>query len=48
MGASSTPPAQCGGGDLSLKLLGEQLLDVPWLYRGDGIDSVGPDLLLNQ
>ena len=26
--------------NLSLKLLGERLLDVPWLYRGDGIDSV--------
>lgn len=24
------------GRDLSLKLLGERLLDVPWLYRGDG------------
>jgi salicylate hydroxylase len=40
MGASSTPPAQCAGRNLSLKLLGERLLDVPWLYRGDGIDSV--------
>lgn len=26
--------------NLSLKMLGERLLDVPWLYRGDGIDSV--------
>jgi len=24
------------GRDLSLRLLGERLLDVPWLYRGDG------------
>jgi salicylate hydroxylase len=24
------------GRDLSLHLLGERLLDVPWLYRGDG------------
>jgi len=22
--------------DASLRLLGERLLDVPWLYRGDG------------
>jgi salicylate hydroxylase len=24
------------GRDVSLRLLGERLLDVPWLYRGDG------------
>ena len=24
------------GRDLALRLLGERLLDVPWLYRGDG------------
>ena len=24
------------GRDLSLRLLGERVLDVPWLYRGDG------------
>jgi salicylate hydroxylase len=26
--------------DLSLKLLGERVLDVPWLYRGDGAGTV--------
>ena len=41
MGASSTPPAPIAvARNLSLKMLGERLLDVPWLYRGDGIDSV--------
>ena len=24
------------GRDLSLRLLGERVMDVPWLYRGDG------------
>lgn len=24
------------GRDLSMKLLGSKLMDVPWLYRGDG------------
>lgn len=27
------------GRDLSLRLLGERLLDVPWLYRGDGSNA---------
>ena len=27
------------GRDLSLRLLGERVLDVPWLYRGDGSSS---------
>jgi salicylate hydroxylase len=27
------------GRDWSLKLLGERVLDVPWLYRGDGGDA---------
>ncbi len=31
----ATGPVRCGR-DLSLRLLGERLLDVPWLYRGDG------------
>ena len=28
--------------NLSLKMLGERLLDVPWLYRGDGITLCAP------
>jgi salicylate hydroxylase len=27
------------GRDLGLRVLGERLLDVPWLYRGDGMDA---------
>jgi salicylate hydroxylase len=27
------------GRDLGLRVLGEHLLDVPWLYRGDGMDA---------
>ena len=40
MGASSATGPVRWARNLSLKLLGERLLDVPWLYRGDGIDSV--------
>ena len=29
----------CWGRDLGLRLLGERLLDVPWLYAGDGAHS---------
>jgi salicylate hydroxylase len=36
MAASSTPAGPCAGGAICHLLLGARIMDLPWLYRGDG------------